>query len=121
MSRRLLYSVLAVGLVLLLAGCGGEQNPAQFRGNPEPNLIDGMYDGFTIVIGLAGAFADDQKYGVYDATGTGRYYDLGYFLGLCIFFATLGGGFALRDDFVSPVGMAALVIAVILILLLLRQ
>ena len=90
MKRKyLLYLVILAGLCLLLAGCGGNQNPLQLSGAAKP-FWNGLWDGITIVIALVMELVSDhQKYGIYDAHQHARAYDVGYVLGVGGF---IGGG-----------------------------
>ena len=82
MKRKyLLYFVILAGLCLLLAGCGGPQNPLQFDGTGSA-FFNGLWDGITILIAFVMEVAvNHHKYGIYNVHQHSIAYDVGYLLG----------------------------------------
>lgn len=94
MKRKyLLYFIILAGLCLLLAGCGGPQNPLRFGGAEQP-FWNGLWDGMTIVITFVLELIGDRKYGIYDVHQHTVAHDFGFVVGASGF---VFGGFKIFD------------------------
>lgn len=84
----LLYFVGLAGSTLLLAGCGGPQNPVRI-GEPASLFWSGLWDGLTVFIAFIGQVFN-RNYGIYAIHQHSLAYNGGYVLGVCLAVAVLG-------------------------------
>lgn len=82
-GRRLVYPPSFAALVLLLAGCGGEQNPVRPDVGSRSGFFDGLWDGFSVLVVVLLDLARDRDYLLYDRSGTDAYL-VGYVLGVIL-------------------------------------
>lgn len=110
LRRKVTSAGMALGLVLLLAGCGGPQNPWKV-GNYA--FFNGWWDGFTaLLLAIGKIFGGDYGLRTHHA---GLYYNVGWVFGVICSFLAL---FVLADTFAEVATGLLLGAAVVLMLLL---
>jgi len=80
-------TVLAVGLLLLLAACARQVPEAVEYTRDTPGFWWGLWHGFVFPFAWIGSLFD-SRIAVYAVPNTGGWYDFGFFIGVCV----LGGG-----------------------------
>lgn len=79
--RRLVYPMALAGFALLVAGCGGQQNPVRLDASSPSRFFDGFWDAITVPVVFVLDLVRDQDYRYY-ATAGSDVYALGYGLGI---------------------------------------
>lgn len=87
-SYRLSYIALPLGLAVLVAGCGGAQNPLRLDTPPTHSFFDGMWDGFTLPVVLLMRLARSRDYGWISNSPADAYY-IGYLFGVILVIAAV--------------------------------
>jgi hypothetical protein len=83
LKRKAGYAFCATGLVVLLAGCGGKQNPERFNSGITPAIFNGFWDGFTFPAVLYKDIFNNGGYGLYHH-GFAWLYLAGYVVGIAV-------------------------------------
>ena len=81
-------SVVPVGMVLLLAGCGGRQNPVRLDTGHESSFFNGFWDRFTVLIVFVKDILESPDYKLY-ARSAPADYKIGYVLGVALMVAVV--------------------------------
>ena len=80
--------VIPAGMVLLLAGCGGRQNPVRLEGGNNSNFFNGVWDGFTVPLVLILHLMRGRDYLYYNHSAPNIYF-FGYILGVALMVAVV--------------------------------
>ena len=91
MRSKPLLIALALGAVLALSGCTAEPLAPPADAGDLPGFWKGLWHGFIVLFTfVVSLFSDDVA--VYAAPNAGHLYDLGFVLGVMVFFGGSGGG-----------------------------
>jgi hypothetical protein len=75
-------------MVLLLAGCGGRQNPVRLDAGGNSSFFNGAWDGFTIPVVFIIDISHKRDYRYYNHAAPNIYF-LGYILGAALMIAVI--------------------------------
>lgn len=91
---RTAYSLLGIGIIVLLAGCADAVNVKLLLTSEDPaGFLSGLWHGIIAPISFFGSLFSD-KIAIYAVNNTGGWYDFGFVIGAGILFG--GGGRASR-------------------------
>jgi len=86
--RRLARRGAAIAVLATLAACATQPVEAEAAG--PPGFLYGLFHGFILLFAFVGTFFTD--YAVYAYPNAGWPYDLGFLIGVMVFFGGAGGG-----------------------------
>jgi len=91
MKTRTILLCCLIALPLLAAGCAPQTHPSAGPPEAPAGFLKGLWHGFILLFTfLVSLFRDGV--GVYDTHNNGNLYNLGYVLGVMLFFGGSGGG-----------------------------
>jgi hypothetical protein len=76
------------GMVLLVAGCGGKQNPVRIDTGSENSFFNGFWDGFTVLVVFVKDILESPDYQLYARSAPANY-KIGYVLGVVLMVAVV--------------------------------
>jgi hypothetical protein len=114
LRRKVLGAVPALGLVVLLAGCGGPKNPVRTVNSAAP-FFDGWWDGvWEIPVFIWKLITTGHTYNLHLAHA-GSQYNIGWIVGMIVFFVLV---YWIVGSFFDFAGGVLLGIAVVLVVAL---
>ncbi len=90
-ARRITFSLMAIGMLMLLAGCAATAQPDAVGSAPgAAGFWLGLWQGFIAPIAfLVSLF--NRSVGIYEVNNTGGWYDFGFLAGISVFFSGPAG------------------------------